>query len=427
MTARSEPAALPSPTARPEPAALAEPVTAVRARWVGLLVLANLGVWMAFFTPIQVLLPEQIADIDPTHKEAMLGWVTGLGAAAAVLVNPIAGALSDRTTGRFGRRHPYTLIGAVLGAAALLVLAQQHTVLGVALGWIAAQACLNTMFATLTAAVPDRVPVAQRGAVSGWIGIPQVLGVVLGVVLVTAIVSGVPAGYAAVAVVTVLFTLPFVLATPDDPLSAHDRPARGLRATLAGLWVSPRAHPDFAWAFGTRFLVQLGNALGTLYLLYFLTDRVRVADPAGGLLILILIYTLALILTTVIAGRRSDRTGRRKIFVIWSGVVMAVAALLLAAWPTWTGAIVAAIILGGGYGVYVAVDAALITQVLPTATDRAKDLGLINIANSAPQVLGPAISAPVVVYLGGYPTLYILTAVVTLLGSVLVTRIRAVA
>jgi MFS family permease len=130
--------------------------------------------------------------------------------------------------------------------------------------------------------------------------------------------------------------------------------------------------------------------------------------------------------TTVFAGRRSDRTGKRKIFVIWSGVVMAVAAVLLALWPTWPVAMAAAAVLGAGYGVYVAVDAALITQVLPRASDRAKDLGVINIANSAPQVLGPALSAPIVVHLGGYPVLYLLTAAVTLLGSWLVTRIRAV-
>ena len=105
---------------------------------------------------------------------------------------------------------------------------------------------------------------------------------------------------------------------------------------------------------------------------------------------------------------------------------MAVAALLLAVWPTWPAAIVAAVLLGAGYGVYLAVDAALITQVLPRATDRAKDLGVINIANSAPQVLGPALSAPIVVYLGGYPTLYAVTAAVTLLGSVLVRKIRSV-
>jgi len=72
------------------------------------------------------------------------------------------------------------------------------------------------------------------------------------------------------------------------------------------------------------------------------------------------------------------------------------------------------------------VDQALITQVLPTAQDRAKDLGIINIANSAPQVLGPAIAAPVVTYLGGYSTLYLLVAVVTIAGTVSVRKIKSV-
>jgi MFS family permease len=413
------------------PAALAEPVIPVRGRWVALLVLANLGVWMAFFTPIQVLLPEQVEAIDPGSKEAMLALVTALGAAVAVIANPLAGALSDRTAftlrGRaYGRRHAWTFGSALVGALALVLLSGQHTIAGVALGWMLAQACFNSMLASLTAAVPDRVPLWQRGAVSGWVGIPQVLGLVLGVILVTAVVSGVVNGYVAVAIAVALLPVPFVLATPDDPLPREHRAPLRPRALLAGMWVSPRRYPDFAWAWITRFLVQLGNALGTLYLLYFLTDRVHLPHPDDGLLVLILVYTGALIATTVVAGRRSDRTGRRKSFVIWSGVVMAVAALLLAAWPTWTGAIIAAAILGAGYGVYVAVDAALITQVLPQASDRAKDLGVINIANSAPQVIGPAISGPIVVYLGGYPVLYVVTALVTLLGSVFVLRIRSV-
>jgi MFS family permease len=404
------------------PAALAEPRRPVRAGWVALLVVGNLAVWMGFFTPIQQLLPEQIKAIDPAHKEIVFGLVTGIGALAAVIANPLAGALSDRTSGRFGRRHPWTLGGGLLGALALLALAGRHTVTGVVLGWVAAQMCFNAMLASLTAAVPDRVPVAQRGAVSGWIGIPQVLGVVLGVTLVTTVVRTNAAGYVAIAIAVVLLTLPFPLATPDDPLPRAHRPALSLRR----FWISPREHPDFAWAFGTRFLVQLGNALGTLYLQYYLDDGVHYADPKGGVLILILIYTVALMGTTVLAGRRSDRTGRRQRYVIASGAVMAVAALLLAVVPRFAAVMVAAAVLGAGYGIYLAVDAALITQVLPAVADRAKDLGIVNIANSAPQVLAPALAAPIVRFGGGYPVLYLVTAVVTLLGCVLVRRIRSV-
>jgi MFS family permease len=414
---------------RGAPAALADPVRPVRRSWVGLLFAANLGLWMAFFTPVQVLLPEQISEIGVAGKEAALGWVTALGALVAILVNPAVGALSDRTRlraggRRYGRRHAWTLTGALIAAASLVYLSGRQHLAEVALGWAGTQLGLNMMLATLTAAVPDRVPVRQRGAVSGWIGMPQGLGLVLGAVLVTAVVTGVATGYLAMALVLLVLALPFVLLTPDDPLPAGPGPAPP-RSRLR-IWRVFRDHPDFAWAWGTRFLVQLGNALGTLYLLYFLTDRVRLADPDTGLLIMILLYTAGMMATAVLGGRLSDRSGRRKIFVIWSGVVIAIAALLLAIWPVWPVALIASVLLGAGYGVYLAVDTALITQVLPAAGDRGKDLGIITIATAAPQVLGPAIAAPLVTHLGGYPTLYALTAVVTLLGAVMVVRIRAV-
>ncbi|MBX6748993.1 MAG: MFS transporter [Micromonosporaceae bacterium] len=411
-----------APTQSPSAPALAEPTVPVRAGWVALLFGANLAVWMGFFTPIQVLLPNQIEQIAPLSKEVMLGWVTGAGALAALVANPLAGALSDRTTGRLGRRHPWTFAGALVGAGGLVLMSMQQTVVGVALCWVGVQICFNAMLAALTAAVPDRVPVSQRGAVSGWVGLPQVLGVVLGTLLVTMVVTGTRPGYLAVAVAVLVLMLPFVLATRDDPLPRSARPPFDVRA----FWVSPRRYPDFAWAFGTRFLVQLGNSMATLYLLYFLTDALRLTDPEGGLLVLILIYTVGIMATTVVAGRISDRSGRRKPLVIASGFVMAVAAVLLAVWPTWTVTMTAATVLGCGYGIYVSVDQALITQVLPAATARAKDLGIINIANSAPQVLAPAIAAPIVATLGGYPVLYGATAVVTILGGLFVYKIRSV-
>ncbi|MEU4237285.1 MFS transporter [Actinoplanes sp. NPDC026619] len=387
----------------------------VGSRWIGLLSLANLGLWMGYFGPLQVLLPNQIEDIDPAGKNTALGIVTGLGALVAVIVGPVAGALSDATTARTGRRHTWIIAGALIGAAGLVALTGVHSITGVALGWCLAQTGLNVLQAGLNAAVPDRTPVGQRGLVSGWIGLTQSVGVVAGVLLVT--VAG--GGYVAIAVVVLVLALPFVLATPDPLPAVRSRFA--LKGTLT--WHGG----DFAWAFGTRFLVQLGNAMATLYLLYFLRDKVHYADAEDGLTILIVVYTIATVLTVVVGGVISDRTGKRKPSVIASGLVMAVSMVLLAVWPTWPGALTAAVILGLGFGVYLSVDQALITQVLPTAEDRARDLGVINIANSAPQVLGPALAFPIVTYLGGYPVLYLSVAVITILGSVLVTRIRSVA
>jgi MFS family permease len=93
--------------------------------------------------------------------------------------------------------------------------------------------------------------------------------------------------------------------------------------------------------------------------------------------------------------------------------------------PTWPAALGAAVLYGMGYGAYIAVDQALITQVLPQARDRAKDLGIINIAIVCPGAIGALIAAPVV-SLAGYPALFAATAVVAIAASLGVWRIKSV-
>lgn len=408
-------------------AVFAEPTAPVRSEWTVNLSLATLAVFMAFMTPIQILLPLQLEDIDPHDKNDALSLVTGLGALVAVLANPLAGAWSDRTTSRFGRRRPWILGGALAGAVGLSVTATQHTVAGVAVGWCLAQAGLNAMLAGVTTPIADRVPLTQRAQVSGWTGLMQSVGLVLGALITTLLITGVRSGYVTLAVLTVALALPFVLRHSEPPLPRALRPAFDARAFARSLWVSPRQHPDFGWAWLTRFLINLGNALGTLYLFYFLADAVHYGDPGTGVLILTVVYTLCAALTAVPAGVLSDRIGRRKVFVVLCSLVMAAAAVLLSLLHTWPSAVAAAAVLGAGYGIYLAVDQALVTQVLPEAADRAKDLGVINIANSGPQVLAPALASPIITHLGGYTGLYATAAMVILIGGLLVNRIRSVA
>ena len=405
-----------------------EPARPVGTSFMVLLALANLGLWMALFAPIQVLLAQQMELVAPQGKEAGLGYVTAAGALVAMIANPLFGAASDRTRTRWGRRHPWSLGGAIVGAIALVMLGRQDTLAGIALWWCIAQAALNAMLAALTAEVPDQVPVSQRARCSAWAGVSQPLGVVLGTVMVTELGQGISGGYALVGMLLVACALPFVWRAPAVP-GASSAP---WREALLGLWISPRRAPDFAWAWFTRFLLNLGNALATLYLLYFLRDEVRYEalfpgeHAEDGLLVLIGLYTAGVLAAAFASGVRSDRTGRRKSHVLLSGVVMAGASALLALWPTWPVAMGAAVLMGLGFGIYLAVDQALVTQVLPEATDRGKDLGVINIANSAPQVLAPAVAAVLVTQAGGYPALYAASALVTLLGGILVRRIRAV-
>ena len=190
--------------------------------------------------------------------------------------------------------------------------------------------------------------------------------------------------------------------------------------------MAPGRHPDYAWAFAGRLLVNLGNALGTTYLLYFLTDGLRVADPEGSLLVLTLVYLVATVAATWGGGVLSDRTGRRRVFVAGAAVLQALACALLVVAPSWPSALVAGLLLGAGYGAYSSVDQALVTQVLPDPRAVAGELGVMNVAAVAPQALAPLLAALVIAQLGGYGVLFTLAGAFTVLGAASVGRIRSV-
>ncbi|RSM82378.1 MFS transporter [Amycolatopsis sp. WAC 01375] len=410
------------------PEALAEPVARVRAGWMSLLFFANIALWLGVYAPIQVLLPKQAELLDAANKEAVFSLVTGIGAVVALIANPAVGLLSDRTCSARGRRHPWTAAGAAVAAAGLLVLAFAPNVAVMVLGWCLVQAGLNGMLAMLVSAIADRVPVPQRAQVGGLVGIAQMLGTVLGAVVVVVMLdlAGLPLGYAVCAAIVLAGAAAFVLRTPDARLPVAYRPSARAKDVLANLWISPRRHPDFAWAWACHFMINLGNAFGTLYLLFFLKDAVRYEDPDTGLLIMMGLYGAALIVGALIAGHFSDKSGRRKPYVFAASAVMAVAALVLVVWQNWTAALAASPLLGVGFGAYMAVALAMLTQVLPAAQDRAKDLGVINIANSLPQVVAPMLTAPILAYLGGYPSLFAASALSTVIAAVLVTRVKGV-
>lgn len=423
--------------------ALAEPTTNPPARWVAALTLVSVGLWAGFFGPIQVLLAQQAEAIDAANKKEILSVVLGLGAFVSVVCNPVFGAFSDRTTLRAGRRLPWVAGGAVGGALSLLLLSAADDVVVMAIGWCGVQATLNAMLAAVTATVPDQVPVGERGKVGGILAIAQTVGVVGGTGIASA-TGSIAAGYVVTAAVLLVLSVPYCLGSRDVPLAPEERPAPfDWGAFLRSFWVSPRRYPDFAWAWITRFLVNLGNALGLLYLLYYLQDVIGVDkdEAADRVFLLTAIYAVVIVATTVTFGIWSDRSGRRKVFVIWSGLVGSVAYLMLAVVQAWPAALVAAVVMGVGYGIYTSVDFALITQVLPGAEDRAKDLGVINIANALPQVFAPFMAALILLVVEaaggatetdgdrfsvGYGVLYAVAFVVAILGSVFVTRIRSV-
>ncbi|NUR69847.1 MAG: MFS transporter [Hamadaea sp.] len=412
------------------PAAFAEPAKPVTGRWVGLFGLAWLGIWMAQLTPVQLLLPEQVEAQRPASdwvgSVMAFGVISGVAGLFALVAYPLTGALSDRTTSRFGRRRPWIAIGTLLFAVSLVVLGTQTGVVAVGIWWTLALIGFCVLTAALTATISDQVPVGQRGFVSGWISAPQAIGTILGLLLVTTIFTGRVRGYTTVAVLLVALVLPFLLGTPDAALRQSDKQRFSLRGLLAGFWVSPKQHPDFGWTLLSRILVNLGNAFGTTLLLYFLKYHVHAADPDGSLLLLSVIYMFFVIAASLYLGRLSDRLGRRKIFVITASASQALAAILLAVFPNLTVATVGAGLLGLGYGCFLSVDQALATQVLPDPATHGKDLGIMNIATTVPQAVAPLVGAAIVAYAGGFGVLYLIAGLTSLVGALCVAPVKGV-
>lgn len=411
------------------PGVFAEPTRRVSGGWIAAFGSAWLGIWMAQLTPVQMLLPLQIdAQLKPEHwvdSVVAFGVISGIAGLIAMLAFPLTGALSDRTTSRFGRRRPWIATGTLLFAVSLVALGFQTELFGIALCWIVASTGFCVLTAALTATISDQVPVGQRGYVSGWMSAPQAVGTILGLVLVLTVFTGQLLGYISMAVLLVLLMIPFLL-RPDAVLLPEQREPLSTRGILASLWISPRRYPDFGWTLLSRVLVNFGNAFGTSLLLYFLMFQLNDKNAEENLILLTLIYMVFVVLSSLVLGRLSDRLGRRKAFVFMSSSTQAFAALLLAFFPSLPMAMVAAGLLGLGYGCFLSVDQALATQVLPDPATRGKDLGIMNIATTVPQAVAPMLGAVTVALLGGFQGLFLLSAVFAFAGALAVARVKSV-
>ena len=403
----------------------------MHAGWIALFATAWFGIWMAQLTPIQLLLPQQVDTVlnptDWTESVVAFGIISGIAGACALLAYPLTGALSDRTTSRFGRRRPWIFLGTIVFAVSLFVLGLQTTMLGIGISWSAAIIGFCMLTAALTATISDQVPVNQRGFVSGWVSAPQAVGTVLGLLLVILLALSPFLGYALMAVLLVLLVLPFLMVIPDEVLPKLLRPPFTVSALVRGFWINPVKHPDFGWTLLSRILVNIGNALGTTLLLYFIMFGLgREATAEDDLLTLTFVYLVFFILAALGFGKLSDVIGKRKPFVYIAAYLQAIAALLIAFVPDLSITFIAAGLLGLGYGCFMAVDQALATQVLPNSHTRGKDLGIMNIATTVPQAVAPLVGAFIVAYLGGFLGLFIVSAATAAVGGLAILPVKGV-
>src|SRR6478609_10308378 len=190
------------------------PIKGVR-RLLWWIIPANMGVFIIWGAFLGILLPSQVAGIDPANKIANFALVSTVGAIFALFAQPIAGQLSDRTRSRYGRRAPWIMIGSLVGALALVGLAFANSFIGVLIAATLVQTAYNFAQGPLSAVMPDRVPIKRRGTFSALSGIGLMVGALGGQIIGSVFLGSIAAGYVFLAVFSVLMLTLFVVFNPD--------------------------------------------------------------------------------------------------------------------------------------------------------------------------------------------------------------------
>jgi MFS family permease len=399
-------------------------------RFVALYTLAYTSTSLLFLAPALVTLALKVNSLVGTGRApSSLALVAGSGALVSMVGNPFFGRLSDRTSSRLGMRRPWMVIGLTVGSLGILVVALAPSVPVVLVGWCTAQLFFNALLAVMVAVLPDQVPTAQRGMVSGILGVCLPIASVTGTFLVQLFTGNQVAMFLAPCAVGGFFILLFAVNLDDRRLTEAAKPRWSWRELASTFYVDPRSSPDFAWAFVSRFLFVLAYAFLTTYQAYYLLNKIGSAegDVPHQIFLGTVVQSVVLVAASLVGGRLSDRTGRRKVFVLTASVVYGLAMFVIAVASSFNGFLVGMAIGGLGFGVYMAVDLALVADVLPDQDHVAKDLGVLNIAGALPFAVAPAIAPVILAVSGGsYGALYAVAGLSAIIGAGAILGVKGV-
>jgi MFS family permease len=398
---------------------------AVSGGFIALYTLAQIGAFIAFIPMFNLLLPLKAEAVDLSGKAILLSQVTVLGAVVAGLANLGAGVLSDATRGPWGRRRPWIAGGAVAVAVAHGFIYLADSLWSLLAAIVAFQVALNLMFGPLNAVLADRVPDRQKGTVSALQGLALPTAGLFSALVLAMALDGLAERFLLTALAVPALVLPFALLVPD-----HSEP--GPRQEGARISLRVLADQDFRLAFVSRLLVQVSISLNVLYLLFYLQDVADLPDasfaaPESAFGWLLAAGTIGGLVVGFVGGLLSDRTRRRRVLVMSGGLLMALGAGMMVVQPGWPGPLIAQILFGIGLGLYSTVDIALVAEVLPERASAGRDLGVMNLAITLPQVAAPLIGLGVLVAFDGeLRWVFAISTVFALMGAGAIMGIRRV-
>ncbi|HVC22907.1 MAG TPA: MFS transporter [Candidatus Dormibacteraeota bacterium] len=383
-----------------------------------------------------LILPRLIlARVDEAHRGVALALLSALGAAVAILVQPAAGALSDRCRVRWGRRKPFMVAGTLGDLVCLLGLALAGTYGALIIPYCALQICSNTAEGAYQGLLPDQIASADRGRASGYYGLAVFIGTAIGFLLTGTLIAigRVQLALLSVGVVLVLALLVTQLFVPDSPAPG---PLPGRRLALLGVFsFRPRENPDFTRLLASRLLALMGiTGLTDFALLYIKATFYPGAGSAvanraaGATSTLLAVVVLLAIVVTLPAARISQRVGRRLVirFACWLG---ALGTLLLIFANSLVLVYAVGFLIGSAFGMLLSVDWAFVVDLVP-ADSAGRFMGISNLATAGSGILATVIAGPLLDFgnslrpNAGFPMIFGFFAIALCLGGWLVWSVR---
>jgi MFS family permease len=335
--------------------------------------------------------------VAPGTEGRSLALVAAASFFFAIAVQPTVGAISDYASTRWGRRKPFIVGGAVFDALFLIGIASANSLLAIAAFVTLLSLSTNIARGPFQGYVPDLIPEEQVGLASSMVGLMQVLGNVLGFGLAALANSQGSVGIAilAIASIELVTMISVVVGVPNGP-PAKPREGRSWLTIAKETWATDILRErSYVWLLASRLLILMGGAsLLNFILIAYLPDGLGLTreETSGVFILMLAIASVVSLISIVPAARISDRIGRKPVIYACTAIG-AFGLLLIAIAPGVPVAIVGAALFGASQGTFLAVDWALMTDIIPRASS-GRYMGLSNVVTAS--------STTIAVIIGGF-------------------------
>ena len=391
------------------------------------------ALWQSMHT---IILPLRLLDFVPeAEKNTYLGMLTFTGLLLAMVVQPIAGAISDHSSFRWGRRRPFILLGVTFLLLLLPGIGLAGSYAAIFIIYCLLQLSSNTAQGPYQGFIPDLVPQGKRGLASGTKTFLEIAGGAVSILLISGFMDRYSTGGGslwlwlslvipgAVLLGIMVITLFAVREQPGTSI-----PRLSVTSTILGTFrIDLQANRVFIWFLVSRTLIFMAFSTIQQFALYFLRDVIGVTNPAAAAATFSVVAVIGMLIAVYPAGRLSDRIGRKPIGV-FSGLLMALAMIIVIFTREYTYILIAAGVIGVAVGAFTSTNWALAVDLVARG-EEARYLGLANMATAGGGALSRLIG-PVITFFEkqsaglGYQVMLIACCIYCLVGALMLLKIK---